>query len=210
MGTNGAIALGFGAAAGAASFIPFSNLGGMFNIFSGAAQAATLFCYSLDKVVMEAYLPLGAGIAMMFFSLGVLMGLYLPFILLFLFLFGVIAWLIAVVEAMVAAPLIAMGVTHPEGHDLLGKAEQSVMLLLGVFLRPSAMIIGLLIAITLNYIMLGFLNYGYVYTLNNILASISLDPKNFQIVFVAASLVIYVYIVIEVINQCFSMIFQVR
>ena len=112
--------------------------------------------------------------------------------------------MIAVVESMVAAPLVAMGVTHPEGHDLLGKSEQAIMLLLGVFIRPSTMIIGLILSITLTYIMVGFFNYGFVYTLNPILEAMDDDPTSFQLVTVAGSMIVYAYVIIEVINQCFS------
>ena len=81
------------------------------------------------------------------------------------------------------------------------------MLLLGVFIRPAAMVLGLILGITLNYIMVGFFNFGFVVTVNPILAS--LDGGTFQLVIVSACLIVYVYVLIEVINQCFSMIFQV-
>lgn len=190
-------------------FMPFDT-GGGWAILSGALNGIAQFCFQLDRAMMEAWLPFGTALATMFFMLGVMMGVYLPFVPFLLYLFGVISWLIAVVEAMVAAPLVAMGVTHPEGHDLLGKSEQAIMLLLGVFIRPAAMVVGLIMAITLNYIMIGFLNYGFVVTLNPILAGFtSGDTQSFQLVIVVGSLIVYVYTIIEVINLCFSMIFQV-
>jgi conjugal transfer/type IV secretion protein DotA/TraY len=207
MGANTATAVAFSLLAFWASFaVPF-DVGGAFGLLSGAIQAIAQFFFQLDRAVMESWLPFGTALAMMFFMLGIMMGVYLPFIPFLLYLFGVIGWLISVVEAMVAAPLVAMGVTHPEGHDLLGKAEQSVMLLLGVFIRPAAMVIGLILAITLNYIMVGFFNYGFIVTVNPILEN--LKGGAFQLLIVAACLIVYVYILIEVINQCFSMIFQV-
>jgi len=189
-------------------FMPFDT-GGGWAILSGGINAAAHFCFQLDRAALEAWLPFGSALAMMFFMLGVTMGVYLPFIPFLLYLFGVISWLMSVVEAMVAAPLVAMGVTHPEGHDLLGKSEQAVMLLLGVFIRPAAMVVGLIMAITLNYIMIGFLNYGFVVTLNPILASLTGGPQDFELVIIVGSLIVYVYTAIEVINLCFSMIFQV-
>ncbi|MBT4803548.1 MAG: DotA/TraY family protein [Legionellales bacterium] len=190
-------------------WMPFDT-GGGWAILSGALNGIAQFCFQLDRAMMEAWLPFGSALAMMFFMLGVMMGVYLPFVPFLLYLFGVISWLIAVVEAMVAAPLVAMGVTHPEGHDLLGKSEQALMLLLGVFIRPAAMVVGLIMAITLNYIMIGFLNYGFVVTLNPILAGFtSGDTQSFQLVIIVGSLIVYVYTIIEVINLCFSMIFQI-
>ena len=69
-------------------------------------------------------MPLGTALVTVLFGCGILLGVYLPFLPYLLFLFGVMGWLIAVIEAMVAAPLVAMGVTHPEGHDLLGRVSK--------------------------------------------------------------------------------------
>ncbi len=208
MAANSATAIGFSLVSWAVTAGTTFDFGGAFALLSGSIQAIAQFYFQLDRAVMEAWLPFGTSLAMMFFGLGIMMGVYLPFIPFLLYLFGVIGWLISVIEAMVAAPLVAMGVTHPEGHDLLGKAEQSVMLLLGVFIRPAAMVIGLILAITLNYIMVGFFNFGFIVTVNPILNSLE-SGQSFQLVIVAATLIVYVYILIEVINQCFSMIFQI-
>lgn len=209
MGAQTAVSLTASAAAFTTSLAMTFDVGGAFGLMAGAINAMFQFFFTLDKAMMEAWLPFGTAVALMFFSLGIMMGVYLPFVPFLLYLFGVIAWLIAVVEAMVAAPLVAMGVTHPEGHDLLGKSEQAVMLLLGVFIRPAAMVIGLLMAITLNYIMVGFFNYGFVVTVNPLLGTLSTDATDFQLLIVAATLIVYVYVIIEVMNMSFSMIFQV-
>ncbi len=87
--------------------------------------------------------PILMATATGFIVVGVSLGFYMPLYPYMLFTFGVIGWLIAVAEAMVAAPLVAFGITHPEGHDFLGSAKQGMMLLLGIFLRPSLMVIGL-------------------------------------------------------------------
>jgi defect-in-organelle-trafficking protein DotA len=78
-----------------------------------------------------------------------------------IFTFGAIAWLMAVIEAMVAAPIVALGVTHPEGHEAFGKGEQAVMILMNVFLRPSMMIIGYIAAIALSYVSVWIINAGF-------------------------------------------------
>jgi defect in organelle trafficking protein DotA len=183
--------------------------GGM-AIFTGALLSTYQLLFQIDKLVMEAYLPLGSAVALIFFILGVTLGIYLPFIPFLLFLFGLINWLISVIEAMVAAPLVAMGVTHPEGHDLLGKSEQAIMLLLGVFIRPAAMVIGFILSITLVYLMMQFLNYGFIYTANPLLADAAVNSAtSFNMISIVGILLVYAYVAIEVINQCFGMIFQV-
>lgn len=86
---------------------------------------------------------------------------YVPMLPYMIFTFGSIAWLIAVIEAMVAAPIVALGVTHPEGHDAFGKGENAIMILMNVFLRPALMIIGYIAAIALSYVGVWIINAGF-------------------------------------------------
>ncbi len=92
------------------------------------------------------------------FTAGVMLTFYVPLYPYLLFLFGVVGWLLYVIEAMVAAPLVAFGMSHPEGHDFMGRAEQALMLVLGVFLRPTLMIIGYLVGTIMVYVTSSFLN----------------------------------------------------
>jgi len=114
---------------------------------------------------------------------------------------------------MVAAPLVALGVTHPAGHDLLGKAEQSVILLLGVFVRPAAMLIGFIMAIILAYVSMEMLNSGFISVMINYLnTQISTDGSltaQTALVGFCGILLVYVYTALSVINQAFSMVYQV-
>lgn len=108
-------------------------------------------------------------------ALGFLTAYYIPFIPYMIFTFGTLAWFIVVIEAMVAAPIVALGVTHPEGEGAFGKGEQAIMILLNVFLRPAMMIIGYVAAIALTYVSVWVMNAGF----NNIASfmwSGKLDP----------------------------------
>jgi defect in organelle trafficking protein DotA len=98
-----------------------------------------------------------AGLIVVGFSLGFYMPLH-PFM---LFLFGGIGWIIAVIEALVAAPLVALGITHPDGHDFLGKSTHAVMLLVGLFLRPVLMLIGLFASMILCQVSLSLVLYSF-------------------------------------------------
>lgn len=94
-------------------------------------------------------------------SVGMVTAYYIPLLPYMIFTFGSIAWLMAVVEAMVAGPIVALGVTHPEGHEAFGKGEQAIMILMNVFLRPSMMIIGYIFGIALSYVGVWILNAGF-------------------------------------------------
>ncbi|OGT46574.1 MAG: hypothetical protein A3F17_05190 [Gammaproteobacteria bacterium RIFCSPHIGHO2_12_FULL_41_15] len=106
--------------------------------------------------------PILFGLCSILLIAGIMLGYYLPLYPYFVFMFGVVGWLITVIETMVAAPMVCLGLTHPEGHDFLGKAEQALMLLLNVFIRPVLMVIGLIAAMILMYVTLRILNAGFI------------------------------------------------
>lgn len=94
-------------------------------------------------------------------SVGFITAYYVPFVPYMIFTFATIAWLIVVIEAMVAAPIVALAVTHPEGHEVWGKGDQAIMILMNVFLRPAMMIIGYIAGIALSYVSVWIINAGF-------------------------------------------------
>lgn len=140
------------------------------------------------------------------FVLGSILSYYVPLIPFFLFAFGSITWFAVVLEAILAAPLVALGITHPEGHDFLGKAEQSIMLLASVFLRPMLMIFGFIFGIILSYVALSVFNHGFS------IAAQFLNDYNgdiFSIVYQTAMMAIYSAAVLAIVNRSFAMIYEV-
>jgi defect-in-organelle-trafficking protein DotA len=111
-------------------------------------------------IIMMLYPMLLAWLGVMT-SVGYSTAYYVPVMPYMVFTFGTIAWLMAVIESMVAAPIVALGVTHPEGHDAFGKGEQAIMILMNVFLRPSMMIIGYIAAIAVSYVSVWIINAGF-------------------------------------------------
>lgn len=94
-------------------------------------------------------------------AIGFITAYFIPFLPYMIFTFGSIAWLMAVIEAMVAAPIVALGITHPEGEGPFGKGEQAIMILMNVFLRPALMIIGYIAGIILSYVGIWVINAGF-------------------------------------------------
>jgi defect in organelle trafficking protein DotA len=105
--------------------------------------------------------PLALGGAAALIITGFSLGFYTPLYPYMLFTFGTIGWLIAVIEAMVAAPLVALGITHPDGHDFVGKSTHAVMMLVGLFLRPVLMLIGLFASMILCQVSLSIVLYTF-------------------------------------------------
>ena len=116
-----------------------------------------VFVFALLAMSMPLILA-WSGIMM---QVGFITAYYVPILPYMIFTFGAISWLMAVIEAMVAAPIVALGVTHPEGHDAFGKGEQAIMILMNVFLRPSMMIIGYIAAISMTYVSVWVINAGF-------------------------------------------------
>ncbi|MBN2689318.1 MAG: type IVB secretion system protein DotA [Gammaproteobacteria bacterium] len=190
---------------------------------SGEAQAFSSAASLIHHVAsflmafLSMSLPLATAISVPMFVMGFTLAVYVPLIPYLLFLFGVIGWLIFVIEAMAAAPLVALGITHPEGHDLLGKSEQAVMLLLSVFLRPVAMIIGLIAGIVLSFIGVEILNAGFgafISKGSGIIAHSVTVGKHHKVgvaymVRDLGALLIYTFTVVAIINQSFGLIYVI-
>lgn len=128
----------------------------VFTLFAIPASFSVTFW-----VLLTLSFPLLAAWFSVMLGIGFLTAYYIPFLPYMLFTFGAIGWFMAVIEAMAAAPIIALGISNPEGHDALGKGEQGFMILLNVFLRPGLMIIGYLIAISLSYVAVWLINAGF-------------------------------------------------
>ncbi|TAL59326.1 MAG: type IV secretion protein DotA [Legionella sp.] len=157
--------------AGVNPIVALANMGTMYINFS-----ADLWLQLLTLSVTSSLIPvfgififalIGLALPLLIAWVGVMVSIgfttayFIPILPYMIFTFGSIAWLISVIEAMVAAPIVALGVTHPEGHDAFGKGEAAIMILLNVFLRPAMMIIGYISAISLSYVGVWILNAGF-------------------------------------------------
>lgn len=156
---------------------------------------------------------------------GGLLGVYVPLIPYVIFTFGAIAWFLATIEAMVAGPLVALGILSPSGgghgHEILGKAEPALMLLFSIFLRPTLMIFGLMAAILLATVIGNMINTAFWGPVAAAIARGGIESSSGQsagskvvtaaafsknilefIIFLGA----YIAIMVAALNKCFSAI----
>lgn len=211
----------------------------------GITSSLTAICqdtYNADENLRDiaaSFMPFLIGIFSMCFIAGAVLDYWVPMIPFVIFFFTVLGWLAYVIEAMAAAPLIALGITHPEGHDFLGKGEQGIMMLLGVFLQPVLLVIGLIAAMILSYVALRMFNFTYGNFLGDLMGpansstskmgvmtgtgdffgesiysavkSFSLGGIIIRIFFVMPILLlIYTYIVYMIISQCFNLVSSLK
>ncbi|MFU8797225.1 MAG: DotA/TraY family protein [Gammaproteobacteria bacterium] len=180
-------------------------------------------------------LPLVGLLVSMSFISGVMASFYIPLIPFIYFTFGAFGWLIGVIETIIAAPLVALGLMHPEGDEAFGKAAPAIMLIANVFLRPTLMLFGYIAGIIMSYIGIWLLTQGFVYATSHLLfagiaqavASVGvlgqlakvLSPQGMivatlplaalTITTFAAIIVIYVILATTIVQKSFSLISEV-
>lgn len=143
------------------------------------------------------------GFFLLFYPIGILMNIYIPLIPLFVWLFGVISWLLICIEAMVAAPIVAIGLMHPDGNEVLGKAEQGLMMILNLMLRPVLMVVGFVAAVILVRVAILLFSWGI-----NIVLGSGLMQLNSTGAIIALSF-IYAGLLSMFVQQSFRLINQV-
>lgn len=138
-----------------------------------------------------------AGVGLLV-TIGALISIYTPLLPYIYFTFGALFWIVSTVEAMVAGPLVALGIINPKGDsELLGKAEPALGLLFNIFLRPSLMIFGLMAAMLLAVVGVMMVNATFKYVI------LITDKDPLTLIFM---LVAYVSIILAVLNKCFAVI----
>jgi conjugal transfer/type IV secretion protein DotA/TraY len=108
--------------------------------------------------MLTSTLPIAYGMLGFLYLQGAALGVYLPMIPLIIFVIGGIGWIFSVIEAMVAAPLVALGLTIEGQNEMYGKAEPAVMILISVLLRPSLMMVGFLTSIMVAWLAVDLIN----------------------------------------------------
>jgi conjugal transfer/type IV secretion protein DotA/TraY len=131
-------------------------------------------------------------------GIGASLAVYVPLIPFIIFTTATVGWLIAVIEAIIAAPLICIGLVMPSG-DELGRLETALMILANVFLRPMLMILGFILASRIYSAAVYIVDKGMLEVLNTI---------NVQTIF-SSVLVFFIYasFIMGITNTCFSVIY---
>jgi conjugal transfer/type IV secretion protein DotA/TraY len=158
---------------------------------------------SATDIVQEEQSMFLSTITIVFFialwSCGALLALYIPFIPFMIYTIAAIGWLILVVEAIVAAPLLAISFILPSG-DELGKVVQGLMILLNIFLRPILILFGFVLASRLFRAVFTFIHYGLSeYMQSNTIA--------YSLLGSITVLIMYIVFIVSLTNKCFTLIY---
>lgn len=132
-------------------------------------------------------------------SIGAMLAIYVPMVPYMIFTVGVIGWLLLVIEAIVAAPILAISFMLPS-NDELGKVVQGLMLLLNILLRPLLMLFGFILATRLYQAVIKLVNFGMMANFNTLNNSGSIFAW-------VAMLTLYAAFVVGISNKCFTLIY---
>ncbi len=131
--------------------------------------------------------------------IGATLAIYVPLVPYMMFAVGVVGWFLLVIEAVVAAPILALSFILPSGEEL-GKIMQGAMILLNIVLRPSLMLFGFILAARLYGVVIEFINFGLVSNISN------LDSGGSMFAW-AGILALYGAFIVTLANKCFALIY---
>ncbi len=154
--------------------------------------------YVVDTIIIMA-ITVVLFLVFLLWAAGMTLGLYLPLIPYLLFLFGGLTWILLVIEAIVASPLIALSLIVPS-EDEIGKATAAIVIIVGLFFRPPLMILGFVFAAKILMVAVGMLNYGF----QNVLSTTILGIGLFGAI---AVVIMYAGILIAIVHEAFSLIY---
>lgn len=162
-------------------------------VFNACSSAATTFMTIMVQITL-----VGSAVLIFFWTMGATMGIYLPLVPYLIFTTTAVGWFLAVVEALVGAPIIALALVQPGGEEL-GGIKQALLILANVFLRPSLMIFGFVIAGSLLRATISLINYGF---------ESSIQPIPPTLTGIMPILAIYVALISSLVNQSFGLIYE--
>ncbi len=96
-------------------------------------------------------------------SAGFTLGMVLPLIPAIRFTFGILTWLVAIFEGLIAVPILALAHLRTDGEGLMGPlAQKGYFMMLQIFLRPTLMVFGLVVALMCFNTIIGIMNQIFV------------------------------------------------
>lgn len=166
--------------------------------FGGIMACPVSFKGVMDQLITGIMFPATTA-AVLLWTTGATFAVYMPMIPYLMFTATAVGWMFAVIESVVAAPILALGFVSPSG-DELGKAGQGVLMLVSLFMKPTLMILSFILASRLLKAILTMVNNMFVATLD---ASISGVSVLFGWV---VPMTLYAGFVITLTNKCFALI----
>ena len=116
-----------------------------------AATVAKLFdvtdmLLQVKNFITTRYNPVYFGIAVPMIVMSATFAIIIPIYPIMIYTLCVLSYYMLYIEAIIAAPLILIGILIPDGHAVLGKADKLLQLLVLIYIRPFMTVMGFVIA----------------------------------------------------------------
>lgn len=179
-----------------------ASIGAMIASFGISLAGSTGSCMSplpwtIDTLLSQIF-PLLIAMFAMLWTGGATLNIYLPMVPYLIFTTAAFSWILAVIEAVVGAPIVALALAHPSGEEL-GKVGTPLLLLANIFLRPMLMLFGFVLGAGLLRAGIALINFGFLPAING-----STTPTLFSVV---AVLMMYIMLIMAIVNKSFSLIY---
>lgn len=142
-------------------------------------------------------------IAATMWTLGASLAIYSPIVPYFMFIVTALSWFILVIEAIIAAPIVALGLITPAQEEL-GKIVPALGIVANIFLRPILMIIGLIMGAKIFKAALSMVNLGFEFSLSLLKAQTGMSLFSWIV-----EAILYTAFILTLINKCYALIYQV-
>lgn len=160
------------------------------------------------------WLPLFMFVITSMLMMAVQFAILIPLTPYILFWAGQMAWVLGVIEALVAAPLVMLGIAHPGGNQYMGHAQPAIRMMMGVLFRPVLMVIGMVTGILLTYVLITYSAQGFHVIADGIISSAppgasATDAQTLQGLLAILMLFIYGSFLVMAFTKCFSPIYTI-
>lgn len=147
--------------------------------------------------------PILLIIAATMWTLGASLAIYSPMVPYFMFIVTALSWFMLVIEAIIAAPIVALGLITPAQEEL-GKIVPALGIIANIFLRPILMIIGLIMGAKIFKAALSMVNLGFEFSLSLLKAQTGTSLFSWIV-----EAILYTAFILTLINKCYALIYQV-
>lgn len=134
--------------------------------------------------------------------IGASFAIYMPMLPYMMFIVTALGWFILVIEAIVAAPVVALGFIMPS-QDELGKIAPALGIIANVFLRPVLMVVGLIMAAKLYNTIISMVNMGFKFSF----AALQSQTGTTMFAWIVM-LILYSGFIVTLVNKCYALIYQ--
>ena len=212
----------------AGDLIAAASLGPLGSGWSAALKAQTITAELATSVSIATlsvnlmWLPIIFIVLTVLFITGITFTILMPMMPFILFWSGKITWVLLIVEGLIAGPIWALAIAHPEGHEVWGQGENGFKILINILLMPVLIICGLVSAIILTYAVISMsstsfhlISIGVLNVINTVSFDtyLNVDPTESSIIvqgIVATFMVfLYAYFIQLAFEKCFSAIYIV-